>query len=362
MVSWKQKVGLGPIELIGLDIGTAWVKLVQLRRDNNGYVGTKIAVEPIEADGSDEPPAEVRVARAVRQCLKQAGVNAHAVCAVCGPEVMVRTFRFPHLPAEALGQAVLLEAQQVCPLDITTSVVDYRLVQPPDPSAKEDDAASEGPASKQGVLVVAPNETIQRQVQQARAGSAKVALVDVEGLALLNCVSAFEHREHHTSIAVVNVGKTYTNVAVLGSDGLPFIRDLPTAANDIIASIAQTTGNDPNTVEQAVADPEKATTLGLDMPAALRESCRGLVTSISETLRYYGLQEGADPIRRILLCGGFALVGEFVQMLDHALTEEVVVFNPFAEIPWVGDRTGLEWAQRVGPVLAVATGLAMRTT
>ncbi len=361
MVSWKQKVGLGSIELIGLDIGTASVKLVQLRRDNNGYVGTKIAVEPIEADGSDEPPAEASVARAVRQCLKQAGVNAHAVCAVCGPEVMVRTFRFPHLPAEALGQAILLEAQQVCPLDITTSVVDYRLIQPPDHRGKEGEAPTDDPATTQGVMVVAPNETVQRQVQQARAGSAKVAFIDVEGLALLNCVSAFEHREHRASIAVVNVGKTYTNVAVLGSDGLPFIRDLPTAANDIIASVAQATGNDPAAVEQAVADPDKAAALGIDMPAALREACRGLVTSISETLRYYGLQEGADPIRRILLCGGFALVGEFVQMLDHALAEEVVVFNPFAEIPWVGDRTGLEWAQRVGPVLAVATGLAMRT-
>lgn len=362
MVSWKQKVGLGPIELVGLDIGSASVKLVQLLRDENGYVGTQIAVAPIEPGGNDKDETlDARTGRAVRQCFKQVSTSPHAVCGICGPEVMVRTFKFPNLPEEAIPQAVLMEAQQVCPLDISTSVVDYRLIQPNGHNTSSE-GLGKGTSVKQGVLVVALNEAIQSQMHRARGGSAKVALMDVEGLALLNCVSTFEHREPHSSIAVVNVGKTNTNVAVLGSDGLPFIRDLPSAANEIIQSIAASVGGDTTAIEQAITDKEKAAALGIDMTTALREPCRGLVSSISETLRYYQLQEDSDPIRRVLLCGGFALVGEFVQMLDNALTEEVLVFNPFAEIPWVGDRAGLEWAQRVGPALAVATGLAMRTT
>jgi len=358
MVMWKQKVGLEPVNIAGLDIGTASVKLVQLRHEDSGYVGTKIAIEPIDPDWTSDEEFDAHVARAIQRCFKHAKLRTPVVCGVSGPDVIVRTFRFPSLPAEALEQAVLLEAQQVSPLDTATSVVDYQVVSS-GPGASGGDLEVQAPGGHQGIFVAASNSVVQQQIRRAKAASVKVTLMDVDGLALLNCIKTFEHEEPNTSIAVVNVGHSRTNVAVCGDDGLPFVRDLATAGRAIAQSMAEATGRAVADIEKAITEPDEVP--GLDLTEPLQQACGELVTNISETLRYYGLQENSAPIRRVLVCGGFALVDEFVAMLDRALQTEVVVFNPFAEIPWVGDRAGLEWARHAGPMLAVATGLAMRT-
>ena len=64
-----------------------------------------------------------------------------------GPEVAVRSFRFPSLPAEEMAGAVQLEAAQVCPFNVDDGKVDYQLM-----DAKSDSGC--------GVLVASTNELI----------------------------------------------------------------------------------------------------------------------------------------------------------------------------------------------------------
>ena len=359
MVSLRTTLGLDQREVAGLDIGTASVKMVQLQRQGDGYIATHAARVEVAPGGDSAEEAQAATVKAIRQCLaEQPGLSRMAVCALCGPEIMVRGFRFPQLPPEAVGQAVMMEAQQVCPLDIKSSVVDYQLV--------EGGGSATGAGAKQagpirGIFVVATNDAVRSKSHLVRGASVRNVLLDVEGLALLNCVRLCQAVPAGSSIAVVNVGRTFTNVALLGADGLPFIRDLPHASDEIIAQIARAHGISPAAATQILRKNEESAEPALDLRPTLRNACRKLITDIAETLRYYTLQEGAAPIARVNVCGGFALVGDFVKMMAESLPEEVTVLNPFTNIPWAGNDSGRELVRKSGAALAVAAGLAMRT-
>jgi type IV pilus assembly protein PilM len=217
--------------VIGLDIGSSEVKMVQLHKYKGGYAVTAAGAVEIEANKDNNGQREANTTKAIRECLRTAGTQTQmAICGVCGPEVAVRYFKFPSLPPEEIEGAVLLEAAQVCPFNVGDDTVDYQLI-------------SDGGDNVTGVLVAATNKLIQRKKRLIENASLKCVLMDVEGLALLNCVSELEPNgskgaNESGTIAVLNVGNSHTTLAIMGDNGLPFIRDITCAGNDIVEQIA----------------------------------------------------------------------------------------------------------------------------
>jgi Tfp pilus assembly PilM family ATPase len=168
-------------EWIGLDVGTRSVKLIRLRRSESGYSVTAAAmvdIPPVEnAEGETDSR---RITAALKECLARAQVRErYAVCGVAGPEVMVRGFKFPPLPLKAMDQAVQLEAQSVCPLDIKSSVLDYQLVQSVSEAAEQ---AQQEVRSQSGLMVVGTDRVIRQRISQVTAAGIKPVLMDAEAL------------------------------------------------------------------------------------------------------------------------------------------------------------------------------------
>jgi Tfp pilus assembly PilM family ATPase len=80
-----------------------------------------------------------------------------------------------------------------------------------------------------------------------------------------------------------------------------------------------------------------------------------------ETLRYYAAQPESNFVEKIFVCGGFAAVKGFVELLDKRLPAKVVLWNPFEKISCVGGRSCEKTLKEDGPAMAVAAGLAMRS-
>jgi len=215
-----------PKEVLGLDIGSSQIKLIQLRKDRTGYAVTAAAVTEIQSSTADDANTDSAITEAIQQCVCSSGVKTNfAVCGVSGPEVAVRSFSFPPLPATEVAGAVALEAKQVCPFNIDESAVDYQLV-------------PEDEQSIRGVMVAATNKLLERKVSLTNGASLKCVLMDVEGLALLNCLEAFssdanDSRYGRKTTAALNVGNTRTTLAIRGNNGLPFIRDISYAGNHV---------------------------------------------------------------------------------------------------------------------------------
>jgi len=344
--------GLGRQEVMGVDIGSSAVKIVQLRKASNHWLVTAAGIVDISDKGVDNPGRkETNSARAIHNCMRLSGIKTKlAVCGVGGAEVAVRNFEFPIIPDEQIERAIMLEAKQVCPFNTDQVAVDYRLI--PD-----------GEGKTRGYLVVATDRLIKSMVRLADRAHLNCALMDVDGLALLNCFNELEKPEKNHGTAILNIGSNCTTFTVEGEGGWPFIRNLGYAGDSIIEGIAAENEMTPDAVKAMFAgDPKEVTA---NIQGSFKRACDRLITDIVKTVRYYGAQERSSDIRKILVCGGFALFGELVKILEGSLPMDVKLWNPFEKMRChVGrNHRGIlvkSILRKNGPAMAVAAGLAMR--
>jgi type IV pilus assembly protein PilM len=213
--------------------------------------------------------------------------------------------------------------------------------------------------------VAATNELIKAKQRLVKNASLKCALMDVEGLALLNCFNGFkgEESEQHSGsgiTAILNAGNSHTTLAIMGDKGLPFIRDISHGGKDIIEQIANENDASQEDVRRILWGEEDGKG-GLHFGDGFAKACQKLIVSITETLRYYATQEKSAVVEEILVCGGFGLVKGFVELLDSQVPAKVVLWNPFDGIPCDAGRGCEDILATQGPALTVAAGLGMRS-
>lgn len=350
-MNWKRSLKFGKDTVVGLDIGSSAVKMIVLTKNDAGYTTTAAGIAPIAPTEENSGNPRANTIKAIRECFGQVRTKTKlAVCGVSGPDVAVREFEFPSLSDEEVQAAVLLEAAQVCPFNVADSAVAYQVM----PNGNDKTA---------GVLVAATKTLVQTKTELARKAGLKCVLMDVDGLALLNCFNGLADRsEEHAAdqtVAILNVGASRTTLAVMDKNGWPFIRDMTYAGDDIVAQVAVQSNVSIETVrsilfgEPAADEP--------DLRDSLEKACQRLVTDVGETLRYYVAQSQSATVEKLFVCGGFALARGFTQLLNSRLGTQAVLWNPFEKIACGAGRRGKEILTKTGPALAVAAGLAMRS-
>lgn len=346
---WKKYLGLGNYDVIGLDIGSSSIRMVQLSHEKDRYAVVAAGLVDIEKGEGDSSDRQAEVEKALHKCFSAAKVRTKmAVCSVSGPEVAVRHFKFPPLQTPELEGAIRLEASQVCPFNIDDAVLDFQIIQ------KESDAYV-------GVFVAATNDVIKRKTHAAEKCSLTCVLMDVDGLALLNCLKELKSdQENICSVAILDVGASSATLSVMGENGLPFVRTVRYAGSDIIAQIAKD-----NNVNYEIAEKDFFGNINPTIPqdklnASFEKACGKLVNDVAETLRYHSVQEKSSSIEQILVCGSFGMIKGFVDILNRQLPIRAILWNPFDSMHCAVGRKCLDVIQAKGPAMAVAAGLAMR--
>ncbi|MHC4122336.1 MAG: type IV pilus assembly protein PilM [Planctomycetota bacterium] len=339
-------------KIFGLDIGSSTVKIVQLDRNGAGYTVSAAGMANIAGESDNgNADKDTLTSDAINKCIKSAGINIKlAVCSVAGPEVAVRPFEFPLLPREEIKGAVNLEASQVCPFNADDAIVDYQLIQ------KNDEKT-------QGFLVSATNNIVEKTKQYVKNADINCVFMDVDGLALLNCFSECEKSEvNKETTAILNVGSSTAILAIMKNNSLPFVRDIDFPAEKTIEQIAFDKNISKETFKKTcsnhISDNEEESQS--EPGKILRQLCQTLIDDIKKTLHYYKSQPGSVSIEKLLVCGGFAQISGFVDMLNSNLAVNVVSWSPFDKIPCDVESSCKDIIEKNGPAMAVAAGLAMR--
>jgi len=372
--------------LVGLDIDTAAVRMVQLRREDTGYTVTGACVTEIAPWGDDPELRRIHTVRAIQQGLSRRHVDGRlAVCGLRGPEVVVRSFEFPLLPPEEIGPAVGLEASQICPFSPDESTFDYQVT-------------SMDTGKTHGFWVAANDGLIRSTRHLVHEAGLHCVMLDVAGLALLNCL-----RESHNGTgstqddgnaqgrpAVVDIGGSCTTIAITDHAGRPFVRDINSGSDEILRRMADEADVPFEIAKTALLNHglEQNPVDEMDLEAAgsqsgneallwdnLEGACAGLVEDIATTLRYYAAQYGSGlsvqgpaaggpgvKADRLLVCGALAQVTEFIELLRTKLYIDVAAWNPVEAMRCDAPKAKrlASTLQQVGSSMSLAAGLAMR--
>jgi type IV pilus assembly protein PilM len=370
--------------LVGLDIDTLAVRMVQLRRDDAGYEVTGACVTEVAPWGEDPQLGKIHTIRAIQQALSQCRPEGKlAVCGLRGPEVVVRGFEFPTLPDEEIGSAVGLEASQICPFSTEESTFDYQVT-------------STDTRKTRGFWVAANNSLIRSRRQLVHEAGLRCAMIDVAGLALLNCLRSCEASEPQAEEcvrnrpAVLDVGGACTTVAIMDPAGRPFVRDIGSGSDEILRRLASRAAVPLEIARAALLNYglERSVGENLDTDESAGQSeqdgllwdhlegaCAELVEDVATTLRYYAAQHGSGTpvqgsaslgsgarVEKLLVSGALAGIDEFIELLQTKLYIEVTPWNPVVAMSGDANQTPELAAslREAGSSMALAAGLAMR--
>lgn len=225
----------GGSPVLGLDIGAAFIKAVEMNPSNGVLVitGAGILPTPPECIRDDEIVDPAVLALAVKQLLSESGIKAkNVMMSVSGQSsVVVRVIEVPRMSEKDLAETMRWEIDRHIPFAPDEVVKDYaQIVRPGD-----DPNSANIPV----MLAVAQNNIVVGAMQTILAAGLTPVAIDVELLAGARAVFDVDDAHLDETVALVNMGATKTDIAVFEGGTLNFPRTIPVAGNALTDAIAQ---------------------------------------------------------------------------------------------------------------------------
>lgn len=326
---------------LGLDIGTKTVKLVQLAEIGGGKFNL------VALGQADTPPENQDRAKIISQLIKDTkATTKQAVISLSESEVFTRMIEMPQLLEPELTQAIRWQAEQYVPVPLQEVVLKHQVL-------------SQENNKMNVLLVAAPSKILNESVSLLSSAGLETIAIETEILAVARALVGAD--EHSPTTLLVHLGSETTTLSALARGDLTLTQAVATGGSAIARAVAAELGLDISQAE------EYKRSYGLDetklegkVVAAIKPIVQLILAEIKRVLTFYETRGGGEPIKRIVLTGGTALLPGLVQFFTKNLNLEVQVGDPFLTIN-LNDQQRREIAEN-GPLFATAIGLAMKLT
>ncbi len=418
--------------VLGVDLGTRTIKIVELRRQGQDIV---LASDPVilpTPDGAVDGGQVIdsnEVAAALRDALRQHRMGTRKVItAVAGdPMVIVRVAEMARLTGRDLEDAVKFEIGRHSQFPIEELYYDYAIIEDPD--------APPDAENMEVLLAAAHEEVVNSTVKAIMDARLQPVGVDVQPLAIArSALLTVGPGGVSQTIAAVHIGETSTVIVMIRKGEPNFVRFLPNAGQTLtdaiikagitdsataervkkaftdlsllagyegefgeeesVFEVSDSTGMDTlategeevtqldveATGEALEAEPEEGAETGSAAQAepqaserspeeqevyeqvatALEQPIVDLATEIRRSIDFYRRQHRNEPVDRVVISGGSALLGGLPVFLEAELGIRCQLSNPFASISAGDDPQRNAYLAEIGPVIGLAIGLAAR--
>ncbi len=327
--------------VIGLDVGSYAVKAVALQSNRDritlqGYAQAKI-------DNQD-------VGEVIRRVIDQLGVKAkRVVTAVSGRSVIVRQVETPKLLDSELKQHITYEADKYIPFGTEEVIIDCQPM-PTKPGGADN--------TQQVMLVAVRKGFVQEHLASLKAAGLMPEVIDVDVFALANAYELLgppmPPENERKASAIIDIGATKTNIAIMLADRLLFTREIYLAGNEISDAIARTLNYQPDEVDAMKLAPGDALESIVD---AAMPAFEDLANEIRLSFDYVEGQFDTE-VANVVLSGGTSLLPTVGNILGNILSRPVFVFDPLAGLDLVPSKYDIHGLDANSPGLTVAIGLA----
>ena len=346
-------LGKGPPPLVGVDIGTSSIKLVQLSRSGNSYRLEAFGVEQLPENSVSEgvivePDA---VSTALRQAVKRAGVSAkRCAMAVTGSAVITKMINLPaDLSEDDIEAQIEVEAGHYIPYPREEVSLDFEVL---GPSPRNADLL-------EILLAASKTEHVDMRREVAELAGLSVQVVDVESFAVSNAfdlVRSAAGIDESQTLAVLNIGSTSSSMIVLRGNRSIYNREHSFGGNQLIEECMRRYGMDAN---QA-----RFMQRGEDPPAGFEDEVlepfrQSIIQQISRVLQFYASSSDYMSINMLYLSGGGALIPGLAEALGDEIGISTELGDPLKNVR-LAPRINARQLDLVRPALTIACGLALR--
>jgi type IV pilus assembly protein PilM len=324
--------------VVGLDIEAGSIAATEVRTNGSAQV-TASAIGPLAPGAFHE--GEVldgdSLATALKALFAEHKLSKQVRLGVGNQRVVVRTMRLPVIedPKE-MEAAVRFQAQEQMPMPLDQAVLEHQVV--------GGVAAAEGASPQLDVVVVAARrDMVSSFLAPIRRAGLEPVGVDLSAFGMIRALAdagveggeAEAGQPPSATVLYCNVGDV-TNLAVARGRACLFTRVSHVGLEAMSASLASTRGLDADGAMQwlqhvglqsPLEEIEGDAEVVAESRRALEDGVSALMDELRLSLDYYGAQEGAVPVERIVICGaGSAIAGLADQM--EGLGLPIVVSRP----------------------------------
>ncbi|WP_263143850.1 pilus assembly protein PilM [Pseudomonas alcaligenes] len=341
--------------LLGIDISSTSVKLLELSRSGSRYKVEAYAVEPLPANAVVEKNiAELEgVGQALARVIAKSktGVKAAAV-AVAGSAVITKSIEMEAgLSDDELENQLKIEADQYIPYPLEEVAIDFEV----------QGVSARNPERVEVLLAACRKENVEvREAALALAGlTAKV--VDVEAYALERAYNLLsEHLgggQDELTVAIVDIGATMTTLSVLHNGRTIYTREQLFGGRQLTEEIQRRYGLSVD--EAGLAKKQGGLPDDYDSEVLLPFK-EAVVQQVSRSLQFFFAAGQYNDVDYILLAGGTASIPDLDRLIQQKIGTPTQVANPFADMALSGKVNAGALASDA-PSLMIACGLAMRS-
>ena len=341
--------------LIGLDISTSGVKLVELAEVGKGEISLeRFASESLPrgavVDGNIENIDQV--SEAVRRVRKKSGTKARHVALGMPPaSVITKKIILPGgMSEDELELQVETEASQYIPFALDEVSLDFDVVGPL-PNSPED---------VEVLLAATRKEKVEDRVAVAEAAGLTPLVMDIESYAaraaIDRIIAQLPKGGQGQIVGLFQIGAQVTHVSVLMDGQTIYEREQPFGGNQLTQDIVRAYGlshEEAETKKRAGELPE-----GYEREL-LEPFLENVALEVTRAIQFFFTSTPYTRIDQIFLAGGCAIIPGLVEIVADRTKISASVISPFKGMQLAASVREKQLRQEA-PAFLVACGLAMR--
>ncbi|MEE4192221.1 MAG: pilus assembly protein PilM [Halieaceae bacterium] len=340
--------------VLGLDISSTTVKLLELSHTGERYRVESYAVSSLPADAVIEKNVNDidGVANAIRNVVNQSKTKVkHVAAAVAGSSVITKVIDMPAgISEDEMETQLTLEADQYIPYPLEEVAIDFEIQGPlPDNETRVE-----------VLLAACRRETIDTRVEAIETAELTAKIMDVEAYAMERAFGLVRNQldiDEDNTVAVVDIGAQMTTLSVLSNGNTIYTREQLFGGKQLTDEIMRRYGLP---VEEAGLAKKQGGLPDDYEPEVLEPFKDAVVQQVARSLQFFFSSSQYNDVDYIVLAGGVSSMEGLADMVQDKLGTPATVANPFADMA-ISSKVNAVALSSDAPALMIACGLAMRS-
>lgn len=341
-----------PKKMVGIDIGTSSIKIVELSRwgsgktlENYGEIkSVSLYKEPFRnVEKGSYLLSNYFVSRAIRAVLDEARIHTKAaIFSIPDFSTFCTSFELPPMTARELPEAVYYNAPQYIPLPSTETTLDWKLV---------GGTPGDGKSMLKIFLVAIPNQTVQDYQKVAQLAGLDLYAVEAEALGLARVLA----KDEKGCVCLVDIGVQSTTVNVVDRQKMKKSYSVDFAGSQLTYAVSSALGLGHTEAEQLKMQQGLMATRE-NISKTLYLLVDPLVIEVRKILADF-YQEEQKEVNAIYLTGGTAAMPGLKEYFAEVLKKKVEIPNCFSDLlyPPILEKDLI----KMSPSFSVAIGAAL---
>ena len=341
--------------LLGLDISSTSVKLLELSRSGDRYRVEAYGVEPLPPNAVVEKNiSDVEgVGDAVKRLISRSKASTNQVAvAVAGSAVITKTIEMEaSLDDTEMENQIIVEADQYIPYPLDEVAIDFEV-----------QGVSERNSEQVEVLLAAcRRENVELREAALDLSGAKARIVDIEAHAMKRAFELIKPQLGSNAddlvVAILDIGATMTTLSVLADDRSIYTREQLFGGKQLTeeiqrryslsfeeAGLAKKQGGLPDDYEQECLPTFK----------------EAVLQQVTRSLQFFFSSSQYDDVDYIVLAGGTSSIDGLAEIIENKLGTPTIIANPFIDMS-LASKVDADALANDAPAMMISCGLAMRS-